>query len=64
MIFVYIFKEVEGLFIYILLYVDYILIAAKCMECIYKIKFQIGHDFEMKDLGSAKRISGKEIKRN
>ena len=42
--------------IYLLLYVDDILIACKNMVEIHKAKKMLGSEFEMKDLGSAKKI--------
>jgi len=51
-------------FIYLLLYVDDMLIAASNMEEIIRLKEQLGSTFEMKDLGAAKRILGMEISRD
>ena len=48
---------------YLLLYVDDMLIACEDMEEIHKLKNQLGGEFEMKDLGSAKRILGMDIVR-
>ena len=50
--------------IYLLLYVDDILIAYKNLIEIHKIKQMLGSEFEMKDLGSAKKILGMEITRD
>lgn len=41
---------------YFLLYVDDMLIAAKSMVEINKVKTQLSGEFEMKDLGAAKKI--------
>jgi len=51
-------------FIYLLLYVDDMLIAASNMEEIIRLKEQLGSAFEMKDLGAAKRILGMEISKD
>ncbi|CAM8877994.1 unnamed protein product [Rhodiola kirilowii] len=49
--------------IYLLLYVDDILIVCKDLGAINDLKFQLSTNFEMKDLDSAKRILGMQIKR-
>ena len=54
----------DGSFIYLLLYVDDMLIAAKGVSEINRLKQQLSGEFEMKDLGAAKRILGMEISRN
>jgi len=51
-------------FIYLLLYVDDMLIVASNMEVIVRLKEQLGSTFELKDLGAAKRILGMEISRD
>ncbi|CAM8962827.1 unnamed protein product [Rhodiola kirilowii] len=48
--------------IYLLLYVDDMLIVCKDLSAINDLKFQLSTNFEMKDLGSAKRILGMQIK--
>jgi Reverse transcriptase (RNA-dependent DNA polymerase) len=53
-----------GNYIYLLLYVDDILIAATNMGAINKLKEQLGMAFEMKDLGAAKKILGMKITRD
>ena len=59
------FKETgDGSFVYLLLYVDDMLIAAKDMREIRKVKAQLSKEFEMKDLGAAKKILGMEILRD
>ncbi|KAK3009893.1 hypothetical protein RJ639_012982 [Escallonia herrerae] len=50
--------------IYLLLYVDDMLIAAKSMSVVDDLKEQLKREFEMKDLGSAKRILGMKIQRD
>ncbi|KAJ0482376.1 putative RNA-directed DNA polymerase [Helianthus annuus] len=54
----------DGSMIYLLLYVDDMLIATKDMKEIQKLKDQLKADFEMKDLGAAKKILGMEIVRD
>lgn len=49
---------------YLLLYANYMLIACNEILEITKLKAQLKADFEMKDLGAAKRILGMEIKRD
>ena len=59
------FKEVSsGCFIYLLLYVDDILLACKSLIEIQKLKLLLNGEFEMKDLGTARKILGMEIRRN
>ena len=53
-------KTVKGSAIYLLLYVDDMLIAAKNKSEIAKLKAQLNKEFEMKDLGAAKKILGME----
>jgi hypothetical protein len=48
---------------YLLLYVD-MLIAAKSMKKIVALKAQLSSEFDMKDLGAAKKILGMEIVRD
>ncbi|KAF3647444.1 2-phytyl-1,4-naphtoquinone methyltransferase [Capsicum annuum] len=60
---VYFQKSSNGSFIYLLLYVDDMLIASKDMSLIKKLKSQLSNEFEMKDLGAAKKILGMEISR-
>ncbi|GMI79054.1 hypothetical protein HRI_001574700 [Hibiscus trionum] len=61
---VYLRKLQDGSFIYLLLYVDDMLIASKSQQEIDKLKAQLNQEFEMKDLGEAKKILGMEISRD
>ncbi|KAG8478240.1 hypothetical protein CXB51_028177 [Gossypium anomalum] len=61
---VYFKKNNDGSFVYLLLYVDDMLIAAKYKGEIRKVKAQLSEEFEMKDLGPAKKILGMEILRD
>nr|GMD10698.1 Retrovirus-related Pol polyprotein from transposon TNT 1-94 [Ipomoea batatas] len=59
------FKEFSnGSFVYLLLYVDDMLIASPNMSLVEKLKSQLSNEFEMKDLGAAKKILGMEIHRD
>ncbi|XP_073133855.1 uncharacterized protein [Henckelia pumila] len=51
-------------YIYLLIYVDDMLIACKDPKKIRKLKLQLNNEFEMKDLGAAKQILGVEILRD
>ncbi|KAG8480687.1 hypothetical protein CXB51_025275 [Gossypium anomalum] len=57
-------KLQEGIFIYLLLYVDDMLIASKSKVEIERLKTQLNLEFEMKDLGEVKKILGMEICRD
>ncbi|KAG8474857.1 hypothetical protein CXB51_031589 [Gossypium anomalum] len=61
---VYFKKNSDGSFVYLLLYVNDMLIAAKDKGEIRKVKAQLTEEFEMKDLGPAKKILGMEILRD
>jgi len=54
----------EGEYIYLLLYVDDMLIASKSRSAIDKLKKELSFYFEMKDLGEAKKVLGIEIERD
>ncbi|KAH9694912.1 Integrase catalytic domain-containing protein [Citrus sinensis] len=54
----------DDLYIYLLLNVDDMLIACKRRDEIEKLKVMLNSEFDMKDLGTAKKILGVEIKRN
>ena len=59
------YRELQnGSFIYLLLYVDDMLIASKSKVEIEKLKTQMSVEFEMKDLGEVKKILGMEIQRD
>ncbi|KAH9699247.1 hypothetical protein KPL71_024272 [Citrus sinensis] len=61
---VYFRRLLDGAFIYLLLYVDDMLIASKNRDEIERVKKQLASEFEMKDLGDAQRILGMEIRRD
>ena len=54
----------DGSYIFLLLYLDDMLIAAKSMYEVNRFKSLLRKEFEMKDLGAAKKILGMEIRRN
>lgn len=54
----------DGSLIYLLLYVDDMLLAAKNVKDAKKLKEQLESSFEMKDLGPARRILGMDIYRD
>ncbi|KAL4292152.1 hypothetical protein GQ457_14G024210 [Hibiscus cannabinus] len=54
----------DGSFIFLLLYVDDMLIAAKNMHDVVGLKDLLSQEFDMKDLGAAKKILGMEIHRD
>ncbi|KAH9688421.1 hypothetical protein KPL70_015118 [Citrus sinensis] len=54
----------DGAFIYLLLYVDDMVIASKNRDEIERLKKQLASEFEMKDLGDAQRILGMVIRRD
>ena len=59
------FKTIEGVDkIYLLLYVDDMLIACHEMDFINELKQQLSNTFEMKDLGAAKKILGVQLKKD
>ncbi|KAH9779099.1 Integrase catalytic domain-containing protein [Citrus sinensis] len=57
-------RLLDETFIYLLLYVDDMLIASKNRDEIERLKKQLAFEFEMKDLGDAHRILGMEIRRD
>lgn len=63
MIIVCTFDSSNGSFIYLILYVDYMLIASKGIFLINNLKSQLSNEFEMKNLGATKKILGMEIHR-
>ena len=58
------FKLTEDNMVYLLLYVDDMLVACKEKRHLEQVKEMLKVEFEMKDLGSAKRILGMEIERD
>lgn len=50
--------------VYLLLYVDDMLIASKSMSEVEKLKAELSSEFEMKDLGTARKILGMDIFRD
>ncbi|CAM8981006.1 unnamed protein product [Rhodiola kirilowii] len=60
----YLKRPKSGLILYLLLYVDDILIMSNSESEISKIKKQLSSNFDMKDLGIAKKILGINIVRN
>ena len=58
---VYFRKIADGSFIYLLLYVDNMLVPTNYISEIKKLKAQLSKEFEMKDLGVVKKILGMEI---
>jgi len=61
---VYLCKLLSSEYISLLLYVDDMLIASKNRSSIDKLKVQLSLEFEMKDLGEAKKILGIKIERD
>lgn len=57
-------KVEDGSYIYLLLYVDDMLIATKEMSNVRKLKELLSSEFDMKDLGAAQKILGMEIYRD
>jgi hypothetical protein len=58
------FKSLENsIFIFLVLYVDDVLVANKNMVEIYMLKDQLARIFDMKNLGATKQILGIEIHR-
>ncbi|KAG8488139.1 hypothetical protein CXB51_018349 [Gossypium anomalum] len=58
---VYFKKNSDGSFVYLLLYVDDMLIVAKDTREIRKVKAQLSEEFEMKDMRPTKKILGMDI---
>ena len=61
---VYVWRFPDDEFIILLLYVDDMLIVGQDVNMIQKLKMELSKTFEMKDLGSTKRILGMEILRD
>ena len=51
----------DGFYIFLALYVDDMLVATKNKQEIVKLKSLLSSEFDMKDLGAAKKILGIEI---
>ena len=58
------FKLIGGRVIYLVLYVDDMLLVGNDKEIIQDLKTQFSSKFDMKDLGAANYILGMEIKRD
>jgi hypothetical protein len=61
---VYVRSLVDGSYIFLLLYVDDMLIASRSMKEVNKLKALLSKEFGMKDWGVAKKILGMEIRRD
>ena len=61
---VYLKMKKDQVVVYLLLYVDDMLIASKSVQDIQELKQKLNSEFEMKDLGEAKRILGMAIVRD
>lgn len=61
---VYVKSLEDGSYIFLLLYVDDMLIVAKSMVEVNMLKNLLGKEFDMKDLGAARKILGMEIHRD
>ena len=57
-------KLPEGEYIYLLLYTDDMLIASNSKSAIDKLKKDLSFEFEVKDLGEAKKMLSMEIERD
>ena len=57
-------KLSTGDYIYLLLYVDDMLIALRSRSTIDALKRDLSSEFEMKDLGEARKVLGMEITRD
>ena len=58
---VYLHKLSYGSYIYLLLYVDDMLVTCKIKAEIERLKTQLSLEFEMKNFGAVKKILGMEI---
>jgi hypothetical protein len=61
---IYLKRFLNGSFGYLLLYIDDMLIASHDKSLIDELKAQLSHQFDMKNLGPAKKILGMEIQRD
>jgi hypothetical protein len=57
-------KQVGNHFIYVVLYVDDMLLVGNNMDVIKEVKSKLSSKFDMKDLSAANFILGMEIKRD
>jgi len=57
-------KLLGGEYIYLLLYVNDMLIASKSISATDKLKKDLSFKFEVKDLGEVKKVLGMEIERD
>ena len=64
MLHIYLRKLPSGEYIYLLLYVNNMLITSKNRSSIDKLKVQLSSELEMKELGEAKKILGMKIERD
>ena len=62
--YVYVKKVEDSMVVYLLLYVDNILIASKSKSEKQVVKVKLQKEFKMKELGNARRILGIEIERD
>ena len=58
------YKQVGENFMFVVLYVNEMLLVGNNMEVIKEVKMKLSSKFDMKDLGAANLILGMEIKRN
>lgn len=58
------FQQFDGVYVYVLFYVDDMVIASCDKYLINNLKSQLSKEFEMKDLGTTKKILGMEIHRD
>ena len=58
------YKQIGEHFIYVVMYVDDMLLVGNNMEVIKEVKMHISSKFDMKDLGAGNLILGMEVKRN
>ena len=54
----------DGSWLYLLLYVDDMLIACKSKKVVQELKGALSREFEMKDLGSAKKVPRNHQRQN
>ena len=54
----------DGSYIFLLVFVDDMMIATKIMSEVNKLKNLLSRELDMKDLGATKKIIGMEIRRD